>query len=236
MRPLSVKKSESVLCGDLEFRLQAVLCYAAIMSATGYRWRHFTLQQREELLKWRKMRGHPWHSPPHRPNFGHLRFLISAACYEHHHYIGYSLLRLDHFAGDLLWVLAAHANQTFAWCVLPNHYHALVEAPDIKMLVYQLGRLHGRTSHAWNTQERTRGRKVFFRAVERAMRSDRHYLATLNYVHHNPVRHGYVERWTDWPWSSAAEYLAQTAASEVERVWREYPLHDYGKDWDDPEM
>jgi putative transposase len=119
---------------------------------------------------------------------------------------------------------------------LPNHYHALVEAPDIKMLVYQLGRLHGRTSHAWNTQERTRGRKVFFRAVERAMRSDRHYLATLNYVHHNPVRHGYVERWTDWPWSSAAEYLAQTAASEVERVWREYPLHDYGKDWDDPEM
>jgi len=57
---------------------------------------------------------------------------------------------------------------------------ALVEAADIKRLVYQLGRLHGRTSHAWNAEERTSGRKVFFRAVERAMRSDRHYWARLN--------------------------------------------------------
>ena len=46
---------------------------------------------------------------------------------------------MDNFAGDLLAVLAAHANQTFAWCVLPNHYHALVEAADIKRLIYQLG-------------------------------------------------------------------------------------------------
>jgi len=68
------------------------------------------------------------------------------------------------------------------------------------------------------------------------MRSDRHYWATLNYVHHNPVRHAYVERWTDWPWSSAAEYLAQAGASEAKRTWREYPLHEYGKNWDDPEM
>ena len=36
----------------------------------------------------------------------------------------------------------------------------------------------------------TCGRKVFFRAVERAMRSDRRFWATLNYVHHNPVHHG----------------------------------------------
>ena len=206
------------------------------MSAAGYLWRQLNQRQREELLEWRKARGYPWHSPPHRPNFGHVRFLVSAACYEHRQYIAHSLVRMDNFAGDLLAVLAGHANQTFAWCVLPNHYHALVEAEDIKRLDYQLGRLHGRTSHAWNAEEQTHGRKVFFRAVERAMHSDRHYWATLNYVHHNPVRHRYVERWTDWPWSSAAEYLAQTGESEAKRVWREYPLYEYGKNWDDPEM
>jgi putative transposase len=119
---------------------------------------------------------------------------------------------------------------------LPNHYHALVEAADIKRLVYQLGRLHGRISHAWNAEECTRGRKVFFRTVERAMRSDRHYRATLNYVHHNPVRHGYVMRWTDWPWSSAAEYLAQTGARKAKPAWQEFPIREYGKNWDDPEM
>ena len=33
---------------------------------------------------------------------------------------------MDDFARDLLAVFAAHASQTAAWCVLPNHYHALV--------------------------------------------------------------------------------------------------------------
>ena len=143
---------------------------------------------------------------------------------------------MDAFSRDLLAVFAARASQTFAWCVLPNHYHALVEAPDVKELLHELGLLHGRTSHAWNGEETTRGRKVFFRAVERAIRSDRHYWASLNYVHHNPVHHRYVERWTEWPWSSAREYLAQTDPEEAKRVWREFPLLDYGKRWDEPEM
>lgn len=185
---------------SLEFRLQAVCRYAEIMSATGYLWRQLNQKQRKELMEWRKVRGYPWHSPPHRPNFGHLRFLISAACYEHRHYIGHSLARIDNFVGGLLAVLAPHANQTFAY-----------------------RRMRPRT-------------KDFLPCVERAMRSDRHYRATLNYVHLNPVRHGYVERWMDWPWSSAAEYLAQTGASEVKRAWREYPIHEYGKNWDDPNV
>ena len=67
------------------------------------------------------------------------------------------------------------------------------------------------------------------RAVERAMRSDRHYFATLNYVHHNPVRHGYVERWTDWQWSSAKQYLELTGFEEAKRIWKDYPIRDYGK-------
>ena len=206
------------------------------MSEPRYLWRQLNQKQREELLAWRKERSHPWHSPPHRPNFGHLRFLISAACYEHHHHIGKSLERMDYFSRDLLEMFAVHASRTDAWCVLPNHYHALVEAPDIKLLLHELGRLHGRTSHTWNGEERVRGRKVFFRAVERAMRSDRHYWATLNYIHHNPVRHGYVERWTDWRWSSAADYLALAGVGEAKSVWQEYALGDYGKDWDDPGM
>jgi putative transposase len=179
--------------------------YSPVMFTPRYLWRQLTPKQRVELLAWRKERGQPWHSPPHRPNFGHLRFLISAACYEHHHHIGQSPERLDAFSRKLLGVFAAHTSQIFAWCVLPNHYHALVEAPDIKGLLRELGQWHGRTSFAWNGEDGTRGRKVFFRAVERAMRSDRHFWATLNYVHHNPVRHGYVERWTEWPWSSAKE-------------------------------
>jgi len=56
------------------------------------------------------------------------------------------------------------------------------------------------------------------------------------YIHHNPVRHGYVTRWQDWPYSSAQEFLAGLSREEAERIWREYPLEDYGKGWDEPGM
>ena len=206
------------------------------MSAARYLWRQLNQKQREELLAWRKARGYPWHSPPHRPNFGHLRFLISAACYQHRHYIGHSPERMDNFTRDLLALFRTHSNQTFAWCVLPNHYHALVAAPNIKCLLHELGLLHGRTSHGWNREEGSRGRKIFFRAVERAMRSERHYWATLNYVHHNPVKHGYAACWADWPWSSATGYLMQTGTEKAKRIWLEYPIRDYGKGWDEAKV
>jgi hypothetical protein len=45
-----------------------------------------------------------------------------------------------------------------------------------------------------------------------------------------------LKRRTDWRWSSATDYLAQTGVTETKRVWQEYPLGDYGKDWDEPRM
>ena len=120
-----------------------------------------------------------------------------------------------------------------ACCPITIHYHALVEAPNILKLLHELGRLHGRTSYTWNGEENTRGRQVFHRATERFMRSERHFFATVNYVHNNPVHHGYVRLWIEWRWSSAADYLAQMGRAEAERVWKAYPLRDYGKKWDD---
>jgi putative transposase len=64
------------------------------------------------------------------------------------------------------------------------------------------------------------------------MKSIRHFWATLNYVHHNPVHHGYVTEWQDWPWSSAAEYLKQMGRARALEIWKQYPIMDYGKKWD----
>jgi len=60
-------------------------------------------------------------------------------------------------------------------------------------------------------------------------------LYLLNYVLHKSVRHGYVERWQDWPYSNAAQFLEEVGRDLAERRWREYPILDYGKDWDAPE-
>lgn len=201
-----------------------------------YRWRELSPSQRAKLVAHRIRQGNPWHSPPHRAGHEESWFHIAAACYEHRPHIGRSIPRMDAFAEALLWTLEGYAQQVSAWCLLPNHYHVLAKAGNALALLHALGRLHGRSSHAWNGEEHLRGRQVFYRSFERAMRSERHFWATLNYVHHNPVHHGYVQRWTDWPWSSARDYLERIGREEAKRVWREYRLRDYGKGWDDPEI
>jgi len=55
---------------------------------------------------------------------------------------------------------------------------------------------------------------------------------TMNYIHNNPVHHGYVKRWQDWPWSRAADFLERVGHETAMKLWREYPPLDYGKTWD----
>jgi putative transposase len=140
------------------------------------------------------------------------------------------------FEAALLETLGTWAQAIFAWAVLPNHYHALIHAADIKGLLKAIGQLHGRTSYLWNGEDSARKRQVWHRAAETAMKSERHFWATVNYVLHNAVHHGYVERWQDWPYSSAAQYLSEVGREVAECRWREFPLVGYGTGWDPPDF
>ncbi len=200
-----------------------------------YLWRKLNQEQRKQLLTWRRQEGRPWHSPP-RSSDSAGQFHLTAACFEHVPIIGSSAARMDSLTQELLVILDSYASETFAWCVLPNHYHALIETPALDTLVLHLGRLHGRSSYLWNGEDHRRGRRCFYRAADRAIRSEGHFYATLNYIHHNAVHHGYVDDWNQWSWSSAPEYLKNVGRAEAERIWREYPILDYGKGWDDRDL
>jgi REP element-mobilizing transposase RayT len=99
---------------------------------------------------------------------------------------------MQSFCDTLLAVFKGRSALIHAWCVLPNHYHAIIETSDILGVLNDLGRMHGRLSFCWNGKENTRGRQVWCGAAERYMRNDAHFWATLNYVHNNPVHHGYA--------------------------------------------
>jgi putative transposase len=198
-----------------------------------YDWRKIGTAERERLVNERKARRLPWHSPPHLEYHGNQRFILTAACFEHRHIIGKSTERMAQFESELLKSCKNFGAKIFAWCILPNHYHIILQTDKIRELQKKvLGQLHGRTSYRWNSGDDLRGRKVWFRSVERPLKSKRHFLASVNYVHHNPVKHGFVAKWTDWPFSSARNFIEAIGKVRATEIWKKYPILDYGKDWD----
>ena len=197
-----------------------------------YYWRQLTDSQRADLLRQRKGRKLPWHSPPHLEFEGPVTCIITAACYEHRHAIGKSPERTLDLENQLIDACAKSDATVYGWCILPNHYHLLAQSENMKRLRQELGRVHGRTARKWNLEDDSIGRKVWFNFFDRNMRSERHFWASLNYVHNNAVHHGYVERWQDWPYSSASRFLKEVGREQAARIWNEYPVLDYGKDWD----
>lgn len=198
-----------------------------------YNWRKLSKKEREALLHVRIQKGYPHHRPPHFYEVAGY-YHISAACYEHAPFIGKAPERMASFCNQLLTTLADIVAEVSAWCVLPNHYHLLVDIADLKKFMIALGKFHGRTSYLWNGEENRRGRKVWHNAGDRHIRTEAHFWATLNYIHHNPVHHGYVEKWTDWPYSSLHAFLEAVGREKAANIWRSYPPLDYGKGWDDP--
>ncbi len=193
-----------------------------------------TEKQRAEVLQLRQRLGQPWHGPPHglEKHWHH----ISAVCYRHRPILGASAERMAAFESDLLIQLAPVSEGVSAWCILPNHYHLLIQSVNLPAIRKALGRLHGRSSHDWNTQDGRQGRTCWHRCLPKAVKSESHRWATLNYIHHNPVHHGYATHWQDWPFSSARRYLESAGHEFAERMWRTHPLYDFGKGWDDPDI
>jgi putative transposase len=200
-----------------------------------YLWRTMSDDERREILADRKRRRVPWHGPAHFRTESDT-YLITAACFEHKPYVGTSPARMAGFERELLEIARRGRRQLFAWTILPNHYHFLIQTRDLDQLTKELGQLHGRTSYFWNLEDSLRGRQIWHRCIETGIKSEAHFWATLNYILHNAVRHGYVERWQDWPFSNAAQYLEDVGREEAERRWNTFPVLGFGDSWDPPEL
>jgi len=197
-----------------------------------YDYRMMTPEQQREIVEYRRQHHRPWHSPPHWDYEGERQFLISAACFEHAQIIGTTPERMSKCEADLMELHQQYCSEIYAWCLLPNHYHWLVKTDRIKELLKESGKFHGRSSYIWNGEDKKRGRQVWHNSFERPIKSHRHFWASVNYIHHNPVHHDYVEKWQDWPWSSANEFIERVGRERAMEIWNTYPVLDYGKKWD----
>jgi putative transposase len=213
-----------------------------------YEYRQLTSEQRAEIIEQRVMRGYPPHSPPH-PIKDQLFYFITAACYEYKSQINSEERRKQLL--DLLFERLTHFGiELRGWVILSNHYHILVHLghnqacsqacskdfspypSHYKQLEKALKHIHGSTSRHWNQEDNAIGRKVWYSYSDRAIRSQRHYYTTLNYIHYNPMKHGYTKSPYDWVCSSVHWYLAQQGRDWLRDSWIKYPIKNYGKDWD----
>jgi putative transposase len=55
-------------------------------------------------------------------------------------------------------------------------------------------------------------------------------------VLNNAVRHGYVDKWQDWAYCNAREWLDEVGRERAEQLWQEFPIDRYGDEWDPPDM
>lgn len=195
-----------------------------------YNYRKLNSEKKIEVLKCRKLKGYPEHEPPHLYNVDGW-FLITSATYEHQHHFHNEELRL--------WLLEQIFNELHSvgiscngWVVLPNHYHLLVECKPLSIISEPLRRIHARTARSLNLDAGITNRRVWYRFTDRAIRNDKHYYTTLNYIHYNPTKHGYSEKPLDWSCSSANWYLEHFGIEWLRDSWRQYPIRDYGKDWE----
>jgi putative transposase len=195
-----------------------------------YDYRKMTPAEKEHTLQSRRERGAPLHAPPHLLGVAG-EYLISAACYEHRP-IFEQPKDLSWLADEVLESLDSAQLPCAARVFLPNHYHVLLQTEDLRIASEVLRLLHSRMATAINGRQHQRGRQVWYRFSDRLIRSERHHWATVNYIHFNPVKHGYVDRPEDWPWSSVHTYVATYGESWIAQTWAAYPIGDYGKGWD----
>lgn len=90
-----------------------------------------------------------------------------------------------------------------AWCIMPNHVHALIETKE--------GFPMDEVLHSWKSYSSSQANKRLGRRgefwqreyLDRYVHNAEHYQAVIAYIEENPVKAGLAKMKTDWLWSSA---------------------------------
>lgn len=158
------------------------------------------------------------HAPLHRIS-EHGTYIVTAATYQQeHHFRGAK--RLDALESALLRLLAESGWQLEARAVFSNHYHFVAHSgPGSRGLDEVIQRLHGSTSRLVNQMDGSEGRVVWHNYWDTQLTIETSYLARLNYVHHNAVKHGLVRVANAYRWCSAAWFERTAPPAQVRTVY-----------------
>jgi putative transposase len=162
------------------------------------------------------------HAPTHQFHERGTYFVTAATHLKQHHFRGAQRLQVLH--RGLLSVIERFGCQLEAWAVFSNHYHFVAHSPPAETDATSLGDmlhvLHVKTAEWVNKLDGAPGRKVWFNFWDTQLTHQRSYLARLNYVHQNAVKHGLVPMACQYPWCSAAWFERTASPATVKSIYR----------------
>jgi REP element-mobilizing transposase RayT len=89
----------------------------------------------------------------------------------------------------------------YTYCLLPNHYHVILEASRAD-LSKGMQRLNGRYAQRFNERYDREGHVFQNRFSSYVIESEEHFERALAYVRANPVEAGLCDNVEDWPWAA----------------------------------
>jgi putative transposase len=158
------------------------------------------------------------HAPLHQFIEGGLFMVTAGTLGKEHIFRGPE--RLDLLERRLLNLGLQYRWQFEAWAVFANHYHFIARRfPDSAPLNKLCRHLHGDTARTVNHLDKSGGRQVWFQFWDSVITFQTSYLARLNYVHQNAVKHGLVPVANQWRWCSAAWFERTSPAATVKTIY-----------------
>ena len=149
----------------------------------------------------------------------HGTYIVTAGTYRKEHWFRGSD-RLDMLESTLLRVMKNSGWRLEAWAVFSNHYHFVACAePDATPLRAAIKQLHGETAREVNRRDGAAGRAVWHNFWDTELTFEKSYLARLNYVHQNPVKHGLVAVACQYRWCSAAWFECTATRAQVGTIY-----------------
>jgi putative transposase len=128
--------------------------------------------------------------------------------------------KLDLLERQLLSLSRKHGWQLEAWAVLVNHYHFVARgSPNSTPMREFLRELHSRSARELNQMDAVEGRTVWHNFWDTRLTYQHAYLARLNYVHQNAVKHGLVAVANQYPWCSSAWFERTASPAQVKMTY-----------------
>ena len=91
--------------------------------------------------------------------------------------------------------------------------------PEALRLDNVLNQLHSDTARKLNELDQSTGREVWYNFWDAKLTYEHSYLARLNYVHQNAVKHGLVRVANQYPWCSAAWFERTASVFAIKTIY-----------------